>query len=83
MRIMDSLHSTPDWTNTKTIVDLFFRRVDHCGDREALFFRSGESFVAVSWQTLGEEVRRRVASETGIELNWEIRRIGRHRELPS
>ena len=27
---------------------------------------------------LGEEIRRRVKQETGITLEWEIRRIGRH-----
>ncbi len=29
-------------------------------------------------EELGEEVRRRVLKETGIELEWEIKRIGRH-----
>ncbi len=81
MRIMDSLHSTPDWTNTKTIVDLFFRRVDHCGDREALFFRSGESFVAVSWQTLGEEVRRTASMlvELGVQPGQHVIQISENR----
>lgn len=31
---------------------------------------------AADLETLGEEVRRRVAAETGITLEWEIRRIG-------
>jgi UDP-N-acetylmuramate dehydrogenase len=39
--------------------------------------------TAADLESLGEEVRRRVAAETGIELHWEIRRIGRHRELPT
>jgi UDP-N-acetylmuramate dehydrogenase len=39
--------------------------------------------IAADLESLGEEVRRRVAAETGIELHWEIRRIGRHRELPT
>ena len=81
MRPMDSSHSTPDWTNTKTIVDLFFRRVDHCGDREALFFRSGESFVAVSWQTLGEEVRRTASMlvELGVQPGQHVIQISENR----
>ncbi len=32
--------------------------------------------TATDIESLGEEVRRRVAAETGIELEWEIRRIG-------
>ena len=31
---------------------------------------------------LGEEVRRRVEEKTGLSLDWEIRRIGRHRHWP-
>ena len=31
---------------------------------------------AADFEGLGEEIRRRVASETGIVLEWEIRRIG-------
>lgn len=31
---------------------------------------------------LGEEVRRRVEEKTGLSLQWEIRRIGRHRRWP-
>ena len=31
---------------------------------------------------LGEEVRRRVEEKTGLSLDWEIRRIGRHRRWP-
>ena len=37
---------------------------------------------AADLEQLGEEVRRRVAAETGIELHWEIRRIGRHKDHP-
>ena len=78
---MDSSHSTPDWTNTKTIVELFFRQVDHCGDREALFFHSGESFVAVSWQTLGEEVRRTASMlvELGVQPGHHVIQISENR----
>ncbi|HLW29039.1 MAG TPA: UDP-N-acetylmuramate dehydrogenase [Kiloniellales bacterium] len=31
-------------------------------------------------EALGEEVRRRVQAHSGVELEWEIRRIGRHPE---
>ena len=33
---------------------------------------------AADLEGLGEEIRRRVKQETGITLEWEIRRIGRH-----
>ncbi len=33
---------------------------------------------AADIEALGEEVRRRVAEATGVALEWEIRRIGRH-----
>ena len=33
--------------------------------------------TAADIESLGEEVRRRVAAETGVTLEWEIRRIGR------
>ncbi len=35
--------------------------------------------TAADIEGLGEEVRRRVADATGVTLEWEIRRIGRHR----
>ncbi|MEK9724666.1 MAG: hypothetical protein VW405_14445 [Rhodospirillaceae bacterium] len=31
---------------------------------------------AADIEGLGEEVRRRVHAETGVELEWEIRRVG-------
>jgi UDP-N-acetylmuramate dehydrogenase len=34
--------------------------------------------TAADLEGLGEEVRRRVLDETGVTLEWEIRRIGRH-----
>ncbi len=34
--------------------------------------------TAADIEALGEEVRRRVAEETGVTLEWEIRRLGRH-----
>jgi UDP-N-acetylmuramate dehydrogenase len=33
---------------------------------------------AADIEALGEEVRRRVLAESGVELHWEIKRIGRH-----
>jgi UDP-N-acetylmuramate dehydrogenase len=38
--------------------------------------------TAADLEALGEEVRRRVAEVTGITLEWEIRRIGRHAAQP-
>jgi UDP-N-acetylmuramate dehydrogenase len=35
--------------------------------------------TAADIEALGEEIRRRVADATGVTLEWEIRRIGRHR----
>ena len=34
--------------------------------------------TAADLEALGEEVRRRVAETTGVTLEWEIRRVGRH-----
>jgi UDP-N-acetylmuramate dehydrogenase len=34
--------------------------------------------TAADLEALGEEVRRRVAEATGVTLEWEIRRLGRH-----
>ncbi len=34
--------------------------------------------TAADIETLGEEIRRRVAEETGVVLEWEIRRLGLH-----
>ena len=36
----------------------------------------GNRARAADIETLGEEVRRRVLATSGIELHWEIRRIG-------
>ncbi len=35
--------------------------------------------TAAEIEALGEEIRRRVADATGVALEWEIRRVGRHR----
>lgn len=34
--------------------------------------------TAADLEALGEEIRRRVAESSGVALEWEIRRIGRH-----
>ncbi len=44
----------------------------HCN-----FLINGGAATAADLEDLGEEVRRRVAAETGVSLEWEIRRIGR------
>jgi UDP-N-acetylmuramate dehydrogenase len=44
----------------------------HCN-----FLINTGSASAADIEALGEEVRRRVAAETGVTLEWEIRRIGR------
>ncbi len=43
----------------------------HCN----FLINRGEASAA-DLETLGEEVRRRVEAETGVRLEWEIRRIG-------
>ena len=45
----------------------------HCN-----FLINSGSASAADLEALGEEVRRRVAEATGVRLEWEIRRIGRH-----
>ena len=45
----------------------------HCN----FLINTGEA-TAADLEALGEEVRRRVADATGISLEWEIKRIGRH-----
>ena len=45
----------------------------HCN-----FLINTGSATAANLEALGEEVRRRVAATTGVTLEWEIRRIGRH-----
>lgn len=44
----------------------------HCN-----FLINADSATAADLEALGELVRARVLSETGVELRWEIRRIGR------
>jgi UDP-N-acetylmuramate dehydrogenase len=45
----------------------------HCN-----FLINSGTATAADIEALGEEVRRRVAEATGVTLEWEIRRIGRH-----
>ncbi len=45
----------------------------HCN----FLINTGEASAA-DIEALGEEVRRRVADATGVTLEWEIRRVGRH-----
>jgi UDP-N-acetylmuramate dehydrogenase len=47
----------------------------HCN-----FLINGGAATAADLEDLGEEVRRRVAAETGVGLEWEIRRIGMRRD---
>ena len=49
----------------------------HCN-----FLINGGTASAADLEDLGEEVRRRVAAETGVSLDWEIRRIGNRAEPP-
>jgi UDP-N-acetylmuramate dehydrogenase len=49
--------------------------VQHCN-----FLINTGTATAADLETLGEEVRRRVLAETGVVLEWEIRRVGVPRE---
>ena len=49
----------------------------HCN-----FIVNAGGATASDIEGLGEEVRRRVEEKTGLSLQWEIRRIGRHGEWP-
>ena len=49
----------------------------HCN-----FIVNAGGATASDIEGLGEEVRRRVEEKTGISLQWEIRRIGRHGSWP-
>jgi len=48
-------------------------------DKHCNFLINDGDASAADIEALGEEVRRRVAAVTGVRLEWEIRRIGRHR----
>lgn len=47
----------------------------HCN-----FMINNGDATASDLENLGEEVRRRVMEKSGVELEWEIRRIGKHKE---
>ena len=49
----------------------------HCN-----FIVNADGATASDIEGLGEEVRRRVEEKTGLSLQWEIRRIGRHGRWP-
>ena len=49
----------------------------HCN-----FIVNAGGATAADIEGLGEEVRRRVQAKTGLSLDWEIHRIGRHRGWP-
>ncbi len=47
-------------------------------DKHCNFLINRGAATAADIEGLGEEVRRRVAAHSGVTLEWEIRRIGRH-----
>ncbi len=49
-------------------------------ERHCNFLINTGGATAADLEGLGEEIRRRVFDDSGIELEWEIRRIGRHPE---
>ena len=49
-------------------------------ERHCNFLINTGGASAADLEGLGEELRRRVAEATGVTLEWEIRRIGRHAE---
>jgi UDP-N-acetylmuramate dehydrogenase len=46
-------------------------------EKHANFLINAGDATAADLEALGEEVRRRVEEESGVQLDWEIRRIGR------
>ena len=67
-----------------TRADLVFTGVDHAeGSYEVLVFlnnKSATDATAHDIEQLGETVRARVKATSGIELQWEIKRIGIERK---
>jgi len=45
-------------------------------DKHCNFLINAGDATAADLEQLGEEVRRRVQAASGVELEWEIRRIG-------
>ena len=52
-------------------------------EKHSNFFINGGCATAADLETLGEEVRRRVFETSGVMLEWEIRRLGRHLDEPA
>ena len=48
---------------------------------KTLQFSDHEGQATKDLEQLGEEVRDRVKQHSGIELRWEIRRIGKHPQM--
>ena len=46
-------------------------------EKHANFLINTGTATSADIEALGEEVRRRVAAETGVELEWEIQRVGK------
>ena len=78
---MDSSPSTPDHTNIKTVIDLFFWRVGISGDAKAVSFYHGENRVTVRWETLGEEVQRTAAMlvQRGVQPGDSVVQVSENR----
>ena len=49
-------------------------------DRHCNFLINDGSATAADLEGLGEEIRRRVLEHSGVKLEWEIKRFGRHSE---
>lgn len=55
----------------------------HLSEKHCNFLINDGEASASDLETLGEEIRARVKSHSGIELRWEIRRIGHHQQSSS
>ena len=51
-------------------------------DKHCNFLINRGGATAADIEALGEDVRRRVKAATGVALDWEIRRVGKHRADP-
>ena len=52
-------------------------------DKHCNFLINRGGATAADIEALGEDVRRRVKAATGVALDWEIRRVGKHRADPA
>lgn len=52
----------------------------HVSHKHCNFLIAEDGACAADIETLGETVRRRVKEKTGVELQWEIKRVGREAE---